>query len=347
MDKPLPGRRVAAGDGGVMTQSVVAGLELDGMAPEPIDLDRIRGASATIAGTALRTPMVELEADGLKLWLKLECLQPVGSFKIRGAANAMSVAGDAMNGGVWTASAGNMAQGVAWCARDRRLQCSVIVPDHAPSAKTDALVRLGATIIKRPFAAWWQVLIDRHAPEMSGRFIHPVSDADVIAGNGTVGLEIVDALPSVEAIAVPYGGGGLACGIAVAAKSINPAIKIFAVEVETAAPFARSLIEGRPVQIEHQPSFVDGIGGRGVLPEMWPLASALLDGSIVVTLEEVATALRLTLQRSRALAEGAGAAAVAGGLRLAQSYGSVVAVVSGGNIDSARVATILSGGVPQ
>jgi threonine dehydratase len=317
--------------------------------PNPIPLPRVREAAERLAGLAVRTPLARLETETKHtLHLKLECLQPIGSFKIRGAGNAISQASDAeIAAGVWTASAGNMAQGVAWCARARGVRCTVVVPDHAPAAKTDAILRLGGTLVRRPFDEWWQILVDRGAPGMQGFFVHPVSDEAVIAGNGTIGLEILADLPDVDAIVVPFGGGGLSCGIASAAKALKPGVKVFAAEVETATPFARALVEGHPTGVGYTASFVDGIGSRSVLSEMWPLASTLLDGSIIVSLEEVASALRLTIDRAHVVAEGAGAAAVAAGLRLAPNFRSVACVVSGGNIDRSRLATILAGNLPQ
>jgi threonine dehydratase len=224
--------------------------------------------------------------------------------------------------------------------------CRVIVPEGAPRAKLDAIQRLGATVVALPFDRWWSVLVEHGHPDERGFFVHPVSDPAVIAGNGTAGLEILDQVPDVEAIVVPYGGGGLSCGIASAVKAIRPAVRVYAAEVETAAPFAASLEAGEPVHVDREPSFVDGIGSTGLLPEMWPLASELLDGSIVVTLDEVADAIRLLAMRVHVVAEGAGGASVAAALTGAAGDGSVVAVVSGGNLDPTALATILRGGTP-
>lgn len=313
--------------------------------PCPIPLPDIVAARERLHGIAIRTPLVRWYIDGptgVEVWLKLENLQPIGSFKIRGAANAMALADpDRLRRGVWTASAGNMAQGVAWCARERQVPCTVVVPEHAPRAKTDAIERLGGRIARRPFAEWWQILVDHRADEFDGVFIHPVSDPAVIAGNGTVGLEILEDLPAADAVVVPYGGGGLSCGIASALRGKAPGVRVVAAEVETAAPLAPSLRAGRALTVDYTPSFVDGIGGRSVLAEMWPLASTLLSGSIVVSLEEVAAAMGLLLGRARVLVEGAGAAAAAACLRLPPGTGKVVAVLSGGNIDLARVKELL------
>ena len=315
----------------------------------PIPLADIEAARPRIAGAAIRTPLIRLEVANApcEVWLKLENLQPIGSFKIRGAANAMGVADPAtLAGGVYTGSAGNMAQGVAWNARRLGIPCRVLVPDTAPRAKLDAIDRLGATSIPLPFDDWWAVLRDHGHPSEPGFFVHPVSDPAVIAGNGTVGLEILEDLPDVDAIVVPFGGGGLSSGIASAVKAHRPEVPVYAAEVETAAPLAASFEAGEPVDIERLPSFVDGIGGKGVLPEMWPLASSLLDGALVVSLEEICEAIALLVTRARVVAEGAGGASLAAALCGAAGGGKVVAVVSGGNLDPEALRDILNGRVP-
>jgi threonine dehydratase len=313
---------------------------------QPIPLDEIVAARDRIAGTAIKTPVLALDSDGpVQVYLKLENLQPIGSFKLRGAGNAIALADPAAlaERGVYTASAGNMAQGVAWNARRLGIDCAVVVPDHAPQAKIAAVERLGARIIPVSFEAWWQVLIDHGYPGLDGVFIHPVSDPAVIAGNGTIGLELVEQVPQMTAVVVPFGGGGLSCGIASAVKALRPDVKVYAAEVETAAPLAASLAAGHPVSIEYRASWVDGIGGTSVLAEIWPLASALLDGSIVVSLSSVAEAVQLIATRGRVIAEGAGAASVAAALSGRAGSGPVVAVVSGGGIDAAVLAAILEG----
>jgi threonine dehydratase len=308
-----------------------------------IPLDAIERARETIAGRVLRTPLVRLETDdaGLELYLKLECLQPIGSFKLRGAVNAMSLAD--VSGGVVTASAGNMAQGVAWAARAAGVPCTVVVPDTAPQTKLDAIARLGARTISVPFEQWWQAMDDHAFAGAEGLFVHPFDDDDVIAGNGTIGLELLEDLPDVDAVTIPFGGGGLAAGIASALRQLRPEAKLYAAEVETGAPVAASLAAGRATPVEYTPSFVDGISGPTVGERMFELARDLLDGSRVVTLADTAAAIRLLAQRARVVAEGAGASSVAAAKGLS---GKVVAVVSGGNIDPQKLATILSGGVP-
>jgi threonine dehydratase len=316
---------------------------------EAPSLAEIQAARERLAGFAMRTPLVRLNIEDApaEIHLKLENLQPIGSFKLRGAGNAMALAGAAaLAHGVCTASAGNMAQGLAWCARQRGVACTVVMPDHAPQTKQAAVERLGARTIKVPFDTWWQTLVDRSHPGVGGVFIHPVSDRGVMAGNGTIALEILEDLPDVDAVVIPYGGGGLSCGIAAALRALRPQTKVYACEVETAAPLDAAWQAGAPAPIDYRPSFVDGIGGKGVLAEMWPLARRLLDGSLVVSLEAVAEAIRLLAERNRVVAEGAGAAPVAAALSLRAGPGKVVCVVSGGNIDLAKLAVILQGGVP-
>jgi len=312
--------------------------------PFPIPLADIRAARQRIAGTAIRTPLLRLDVDGVELYVKLENLQPIGSFKVRGASNAMALADPAtLRDGVYTASAGNMAQGVAWAASRLGIPCGVVVPDHAPRAKLDAIERLGARIVPVTFDRWLQVLEDRGYPGMSGLFIHPFADPAVIAGNATIGLEVLEDLPDVTAVIAPYGGGGLSAGIASAIKGTAPGVKVFAAEAETAAPLAAALEAGRPVEVDYAPSWVDGIGSRFVFAEMWQMVSTLVDGSIVVTLDQIADAVRLLVSRARVVAEGAGAASVSAALTGRAGVGPIVAVVSGGNLDATTLANILLG----
>ncbi len=316
----------------------------------PIPMQAITAARDRIVGAAVRTPLIRLDVAGApcEIFLKLENLQPIGSFKIRGAANAMALADPAeLAKGVYTGSAGNMAQGVAWNARRLGIPSRVVVPEGAPRTKLEAIARLGAVAVPKPFEEWWDVLRNHGHPDEDGLFVHPVSDPAVIAGNGTVGVEVLEDLPEADAIVVPYGGGGLSCGIAAAVKAMKSDLRVFAAEVDTAAPFAASLEAGEPVDIERTPSFVDGIGGKGVLPEMWPLASTSLDGSLVVSLDEICDAIRTLAGRAHVIAEGAGGASVAAALTGAAGHGKVVAVVSGGNLDASDLATILRGDVPK
>jgi threonine dehydratase len=240
-----------------------------------------------------------------------------------------------------------MAQGVAWHARRLGVPCTAVVPESAPQAKLDAIARLGGTFVKVPFDRWWQVMIDRTYQPLADRwFVHPFADRSVMAGNGTIGLEILEDLPDVDAVIVPYGGGGLSTGIAAAIKGIKPDTRVIASEVEVAAPLAASFASGRPTPVDCRPSFVDGIGSKAIVDSMWPLVRSLLDGSITCSLAETAAAVRLLAERNRVVAEGAGATSVAAALAGKTGGGRVVAVVSGGNIDPAKLATILGGGIP-
>ena len=282
-----------------------------------------------------------------EIYLKLETLQPINSFKIRGAYNAMAEAPrDQLAAGVLTTSAGNMAQGVAWAARELGISCTVIVPEHAPETKLAAIERLGGTYVKVPFDRWWQALEERSYPGVEGFFVHPVEDEPVMAGNGTIGLEILEDLPDPDVVVVPWGGGGLLVGIASAVKALRPETEVRAVELETAAPLAASLAAGEPREIDYRATFVDGAGARALLPKMWELGRPLVSGSDIVTLDETAAAVRLLAERVRVVAEGAGALAVASALSGRPGPGKIVAIVSGGNIDSSVLSTILAGRTP-
>jgi threonine dehydratase len=245
-----------------------------------------------------------------------------------------------------------MAQGVAWGARALGIPCTVVVPETAPRTKIDAVERLGARVVKRPFDEWWRLMVEHGDPTMEGTFIHPFADADVMAGNGTIALEILEDLPDVDTIVVPYGGGGLVCGIASAIRARasegnDDHVRVLACEVDTAAPFAAALAAGAPAATSYEASFVDGIGSKRVSDEMWPLARTLLDGTVVVSLREIADAVRLLAERVRVIAEGAGGASLAAALSGRAGAGRVVCVVSGGNIDAARLGAILEGRVPE
>ena len=303
-----------------------------------IPLEEIRRARERLGDAVVRTPLVRFDD---RIWLKLENLQPIGSFKLRGALSAIRAAAPSeLAGGVVTTSAGNMGQGVAWAAREAGVRARIVAPDSAPRAKLDAIERLGAAVVKVPFATWIEVFRTREYPGMEGLFVHPFSDDAVMAGNGTIGLEILEDLPDVDEVLVPYGGGGLSCGIASALRARAPECKVYACEVETAAPLAASLEAGEPVEIDYVPSFVDGIGAPTVFPEMFELARKLLEGSLVVGLDDVAAAIRLLVERNRIVAEGAGATPVAAALH---RTGKIVCVVSGGNIDTATLGGILQG----
>ncbi|MEA2643296.1 MAG: hypothetical protein QOG08_322 [Chloroflexota bacterium] len=313
---------------------------------EPITLDEVINASNVIAGRILRTPLVRLNVDdaAADIYLKLENLQPIGSFKIRGAIYALShMAPDELRDGVWTASAGNMAQGVAWCARELQIPCTVVVPDTAPETKLAAIRRLGAVIVPVTLDEFFETFSTRRRRGLKGVFLHAFSDPRVMAGNGTIALEILDDMPDVDAILVPYGGGGLSCGIASAVRASAPGVKVYACEPETAAPFTHSFRAGMQVEAPFKRTFIDGAGGPRVYPEMFELAARLLDGSFSVPVESVAEAVRLMVERNRVVAEGAGALPVAAALAGMAGKGRVCCVVSGGNIDNAVLASILEG----
>jgi threonine dehydratase len=309
----------------------------------------IREAAAAVYDAAVRTPLIRIDLDaawaaaGLgELYLKLEVLQPIGSFKIRGAYNVVrQLTAEQLKNGVWTVSAGNAAQGVAYAAQRVGVPCSVMVMDSAPDAKVRAIERLGASITRATYDECWRTVEAHGSDRMTGYFVHPFDDDRFIAGNATAGLEIIEDLPDVDAIVAPLGGGGLLSGIAAAVGELRPATRLYAAEPATAAPLASSLAAGRPVYFDGwQASFVDGAGGKSVLDTMWPLLASLT-GSIVVTLDEAARAMRLVAERVHVITEGAAACAVAAALTGGAGTGKVVAVVSGGNIDLPRFASLV------
>jgi threonine dehydratase len=311
----------------------------------PVTLEQVHEARRNIAGTALRTPLVPLNADSATaVHLKLENLQPIGSFKIRGAANVMArTPRERLARGVLTASAGNMAQGVAFCARRLGIPATVVSPDTAPATKIRAVERLGGRVILAPFAEWWRTFETRTYPGVDATFIHAFDDLDVMAGNGTIALELLEDLPEFDAMVIPWGGGGLSCGIAAVLRALAPRVKIYAAEVETAAPLAASLAAGEPRTVDYTPSFVDGIGSKMVFANMFEYARGLLDGSLVVSLAEAAAAMKLVAERNRIIVEGASACAVAAAVSGRAGAGKVIAVVSGGNIDLPKFAQLTAG----
>jgi threonine dehydratase len=313
-----------------------------------ISLETIREAAGRVYDVVVRTPLVRLPtgADAPEVYLKLETLQPIGSFKIRGARNAVGrLASADLARGVWTVSAGNAAQGVALAARRAGADCSVLVMDTAPQTKLSAIERLGATIIKASFDECWRAVEDHRSDRMPGHLVHPFDDDDFISGNGTIALEIVEDLPDVDAVVAPLGGGGLLSGIAIGLRELRPEARIYAAEPATAAPFSASIAAGCASRFEAwAPSFVDGAGGRSVLETMWPLLRDTVSDSIVVGLDEVAGAMKLVADRVHVIAEGAAACAIAAATSAAMAergHRKVVAVVSGGNIDLARFAQLV------
>jgi threonine dehydratase len=319
-----------------------------------ISLETIREATGAVYRAAVRTPLVRLdlpdEQARPEIFLKLETLQPIGSFKIRGAQNAVSrLTPEALTGGIWTVSAGNAAQGVALAARLAGAACSVMVMDTAPATKLRAIERLGAAIVTASYDECWQTVEAHASSRMAGTFVHPFDDDDFISGNGTIGLEIVDDLPDVDAVIAPLGGGGLLAGLGCAVRALQPSARIYAAEPATAAPLAESFRAGEPRRFDAwTASFVDGAGGRSVLPTMWPLLRNWVDESLVVSLDDARRAMRAVAERAHVIAEGAAACAVAAALSpdfARRGHRRVVAVVSGGNIDLPKFAA-LTGACP-
>jgi threonine dehydratase len=310
-----------------------------------VSIADIWAARPIVAQAALRTPLVRLAAEEApaEIYLKLENLQPIGSFKLRGAYHALrTLPPEQLQRGVLTASAGNMAQGAAYTARQLGVGCVVIAPDNAPATKVRAIERLGGRVELVSRERWWQTFQDRSYPGLEHlTFVHAFDDDRVIAGNGTIALEILEDLPDVDAIVVPFGGGGLASGIATAIRALKPATRVYAAEVATAAPLSASLVGGTIARIDYRPSFVDGIGSATVFPRMWDLARSLLDDALVATIPEAEAALRLVAERRRVIIEGAAACAVAVALAGRAGEGKVACIISGGNIDARTLAAIL------
>jgi threonine dehydratase len=313
-----------------------------------ISIETIREAATHIYEAATRTPLVPLptEPGHPDVFLKLETLQPIGSFKIRGAYNAVRQLTPAeLARGVWTVSAGNAAQGVALAARKVGARSSVLVMDTAPATKLRAIERLGATIVQAPYDECWRTVEEHRSDHMQGHFVHPFDDDHFISGNGTIGLEILEDLPDVDAVVAPLGGGGLLAGVACVLRSERPDARVYAAEPETAAPLSASFAAGRASTFDAwRPSFVDGAGGRSVLESMWPLLQAWVSESLVVSLDDAARAMRLVADRIHVIAEGAAACAVAAAVSpamAARGHTKVVAVVSGGNIDLKRFAELV------
>jgi threonine dehydratase len=304
-----------------------------------IPLDEIRRARERIGDDVMRTPLVPI-GEGGRIWLKLECLQPVGSFKLRGALSAIRAASaNELEAGVVTASAGNMGQGVAWAAREAGVPARVIVPEDAPRAKLDRIEALDAELVPVTHEEWWQAMVDHGREGVDGFFVHPVADEAVMAGNGTIGLELAEDAPEFDAVVIPWGGGGLTTGIASAVKALRPDVRVVTAEPETGAPLAAALAAGEPREIEFRRSWVDGAGGQALLPGMWDRARELVDEAATVPLAEVEEGVRILASRAHVVAEGAGALALAGALRRDDRC---VCIVSGGNVDPDVLARILS-----
>jgi threonine dehydratase len=311
-----------------------------------IQLSEIHEARKRIVNTIVRTPLIRLELgpDFPDIRLKLENLQPINAYKLRGAANAVAALSESdRKRGVWTISAGNAGQGVAYAARAANVPCTVVVVETAPKSKLERMKALGATLIPVPYEIAWKALDERFFAGVDGTFIHPFDDDDFIAGHGTMGLEILEDAPDVAAVIASIGGGGLITGVASAIKALQPEIKIFGVEPETAAPSALSFEKGSPQEFPNwKSSFVDGAGGQSMFPRMWERMKPIVDGYLVVTLKETKDAMRLLAEKARVIAEGAGALPVAAALSGKAGKGPIVAIVSGGNIDLQKFCELIS-----
>jgi threonine dehydratase len=317
---------------------------------DPIPLEEIKAAQERISTDIVRTPLVRLNVDDApaEIYLKLENLQPIRSFKIRGASNAMrSMDKKLLEDGVWTVSAGNWAQGLTWAAKKLGVKCTIVLPTHVPETKLEKILHLGAEVIKVPANKYWEIYATRTFEGIEGTFVPAFNDPKVMAGNGTIGLEILEDLPDVDTVLIPWGGGGLACGIASAIRAIKPDVKIYACEIETGAPLIASLKSGKAATgVDYVPSFVDGISAPWVLPEMYDLAETLIDDTLVVSLKETVEAIRLLAVQNSVVAEGAGAVSVAAALTGRAGTGKIVCIISGGNIDLDKLVKIFQGIIP-
>ena len=309
----------------------------------------VDAARENIRGVAIRSPLLKLNGgpSGLNVYLKLENLQPWGSFKLRPALNAIkSLDPGTLGHGVLSASSGNFGQGLAFAAQRLGIPATLVVPERAAQTKVNALIELGANVIRLPFDQWWDVLTSRRCPGEQGVFVHPVAENAVLAGNATIGVEILEDLPDVDAVAVPFGGGGLICGIGSVMRRRRPAVRMVAVESEAAQPAAAALRAGHPVTVPHQQSFVDGMGSSTVLAPMWPLLEQMADAAACVSFAQIADAVRMLAQRHRVIAEAAGAASLAAAMTGQAGKGNIVCIISGGNIDPDKLAAILNGQSP-
>jgi len=312
----------------------------------PIELAQIRAARERIANTIVRTPLIRLQLgpEYSDIRLKLENLQPINAYKLRGAANAVALLSKSeRERGVWTISAGNAGQGVAYAARAAGVPCVVVVVETAPKSKLERMKTLGAKLIPVPYEIAWKALDERSFPGVDGTFIHPFDDDNFIAGHGTMGLEILEDAPDAAAVIASIGGGGLITGVGSAIKALKPQVKIFGVEPETAAPAALSFEKGSPQVFPNwKASFVDGAGGQSMFPRMWERMRPVVDGCLVVTLEETKNAMRFLAEKARIISEGAGALPLAAALTGKAGKGPVVAIVSGGNIDLKKFCELIA-----
>jgi threonine dehydratase len=311
--------------------------------------DDVAAARRNIQGFAVRTPLLKLAVDipGTHIYLKLENLQPLGSFKIRAARNALETMDPKLlRRGVLTASAGNFGLGLVFAAREIDVPSTVVVPEGSAKTKADALIELGAKVIRLPFDEWWKVLTERRFPGEDGVFIHPVAESAVIAGNATIGAEIIEDQPAIDTVVVPFGGGGLACGIGSVMPRLKSDVRMIVAESEAAQPAAAALANGRPTQVPHIQSFVDGMGSTTVLEDMWPLVRRMVDQAVCASFAEITDAIRVLARRHHVISEAAGAAAVAAAMAGRCGKGNIVCIVSGGNIDASKLGAILNGQSP-
>jgi threonine dehydratase len=319
-------------------------------APCRPSLAEIEAARARIGAYLSRTPLVPLDLDlpDRRIFLKLETLSPIGAFKLRPALNAL-LARDrqSLAKGVATTSSGNMAYGMAWAAKAVGVPMAAYMYSGAPRTKIDGVRRLGGEVRFISMETWWRYIIDAERPDLAELLVNPVTDQAVLAGNGSIGMEIVEDLPQVDVVLTPYGGGGLTTGVASAVKALKPKAKVFAVEDENAAPVTAALAAGRIIDIETKPSFIKSIGGPSLVPQLWPVVRELIDGAVTVGLEQVTDAMRLLFAKAKVVAEGAGAASLAAALSSDRAKGNVVCVISGGNIDADAYSTVLAGGIPN
>jgi threonine dehydratase len=310
---------------------------------------QVAEARHNLRGIAVRTPLLRLNADvpGANVYIKLENLQPWGSFKIRPAVNALLTRDPkVLERGVLTASSGNFGQGLALAARVIGVQATIVMPEGAAQTKANALLELGARVIRKPFDEWWAVLTGRRCEGQDGVFIHPVADQAVLAGNATIGAEILEDLPDCDAVLVPFGGGGLICGIGSVMRRLRPAVRMIVVESEAAQPAAAALKNAGPVRVPHRQGFVDGMGSSAVLQEMWPLLEQVANQAVCVSFDQIIDAVRLLAGRHHVIAEAAGAASLASAMAGHAGEGNIVCIISGGNLDAAKLGAILNGRSP-
>lgn len=325
--------------------------------PEPTDralvtLKEIQQAQRRIRGIARRTPMIEAEFPGRgRIFLKAESMQPIGSFKLRGAYNrAASLPDDALQRGLITYSSGNHGQGVAFAARALAVAAVIVMPSNAPAIKRQAVEALGAKIVTVGHGSMERKQRAEELAELHGyTIIPPYDDPAIIAGQGTCGLEILEAMPEVNVVLVPCGGGGLLSGIAAAIKQQHPQTEVWGVEPEFAADAAESIAAGKIVRYTAEQTsrtMADGLRTQHVGELNFTHLRAFVDGMLTVTEDEIAAAMRAALLDAKLVAEPSGAVALAAALYHSEELGaaeaSICVVVSGGNAQPELLANILT-----